>query len=695
MERVSPFGVFGQYLAGMMTHIREAGLLRVGIRALIIWAIDTVAIIVMVAILPGFDADSLGAAIMAALVIGLLNALVRPLILALAVNLPIIFFGVLIFFLNAAVILLAGRLVPGFEVSGLLVALVASFGLTAINTALTALLHINDDDSFYRNVVQKLQTRQGLLVEPERPGTVIVQIDGLAEPIFRRALAEGRMPTLDGWLKSGSHRLVGWDCDVPSMTSSGQAGILWGNNANIPAFRWYDKELGRLLVSNRPADARLINERQSSTNGLLQTGGSSINNIFTGGAERSVMTMATIVDENGKVTAAPQDFAGFFASPYNLTRLLMSSVWEVAKEYYQAWQQRRRKVQPHMHRGGKFPLQRLGTNVLLRDLTLWLVVADMQRGRFVSYCDLLGYDEVAHHAGPTYIDSMRTLREIDMQVHALEKAAAASPRRYQFVVLSDHGQSWGATFLQRYGITLEQLVRGLLQSSETVHQTSEGGEGAGYVSAALSQMSASGGMVGGGVRRVMRTGADGTSVEIGRDAEDQAAAAAADIIVSGSGNLGLISFTTQPGRLSREFFDEHYPALIDGLVAHEGVGWLLVRSERLGSLVIGKGGIRYLDDGRVEGDDPLAAFAPSTTGFLQRLSSYPNVPDIVVNSTLYDASTGEVAAFEELIGCHGGAGGMQNEPFLLFPSDWTNDDPTLIGSESVHAFLLKHIHGAG
>jgi hypothetical protein len=163
--------------------------------------------------------------------------------------------------------------------------------------------------------------------------------------------------------------------------------------------------------------------------------------------------------------------------------------------------------------------------------------------------------------------------------------------------------------------------------------------------------------------------------------------------VSGSGNLGLISFTTQPGRLSREFFDERHPGLIDGLVAHEGVGWLLIRTEQHGSIVIGKSGVRYLDEDRVVGDDPLAVFSPSTTGFLRRLSSYPNVPDIVVNSTLFDPSTGEVAAFEELIGCHGGAGGLQTEPFLLFPSNWTNDDPTLVGSESVHAFLVTHVQG--
>jgi hypothetical protein len=258
--------------------------------------------------------------------------------------------------------------------------------------------------------------------------------------------------------------------------------------------------------------------------------------------------------------------------------------------------------------------------------------------------------------------------------------------------VSDHGQSWGATFLQRYGITLEQLVKQLITSGETVRQTTQGGEGAGYVNATLSQMSVSGGVVGGSVRRVMHSGSAGEPVDMGSDAEDKVAAEAADIVVCGSGNLGLISFTNHPGRLSREFIDATYPGLIDGLTMHVGVGFALVRSEIHGSVVLGKDGTRYLDEDRVEGVDPLTVFPPTTARYLKRLSGYPNVPDLVVNSTLYDPGTGEVAAFEELIGCHGGAGGWQTQPFVLFPSSWTDEDPVLEGSERVHAFLSRHIY---
>src|SRR5205814_9225145 len=115
------------------------------------------------------------------------------------------------------------------------------------------------------------------------PATVLIRIGGLAEPIVRREIAGGRLPTLARWLETGSHRLVAWETDIPSMTSSGQAGILHGNNAQIPAFRWYEKASRRLMVSNHPEDARVIEQRQSTGHGLLRTQGSSLGNLPGGG----------------------------------------------------------------------------------------------------------------------------------------------------------------------------------------------------------------------------------------------------------------------------------------------------------------------------------------------------------------------------------------------------------------------------
>lgn len=219
------------------------------------------------------------------------------------------------------------------------------------------------------------------------------------------------------------------------MTTSSQSGILYGNNANIPAFRWYEKSSGRLLVSNHPLDAHLIDQRQATDHGLLREHGSSVGNILAGGAEHCVVTMIRLTSESGRFTARPRDLYDYFVNPYNLYRALGAMVWELVVERFEAWRQRLRDVQPRMDRGGSYPFVRAVTCVLLCDITTWMLVADIFSGRRVAYADYLGYDEVAHHAGPSVDDARRALRQMEGQLRQLESAARRSPRQYRFVVL--------------------------------------------------------------------------------------------------------------------------------------------------------------------------------------------------------------------------------------------------------------------
>lgn len=663
--------------------------LKLVVHGTVIWGIEAAALGLLSMALPGVSVTDWQIGVVAILVIGVLNALVRPIVLLFAENLGLALFGLISLVLNALLVLLAARVLPGFAVDTLWTAFLLAFGLAVLNTLGSGLLGINDDDSFYRNVIRWLERRQVPTSNLNEPGTVLVQIDGLAESILRSEIAAARLPTLARWLASGSHRLVGWECDVPSMTSSGQSGILYGNNANIPAFRWYDKSSGHLLVSNHPRDARLIDQRQATEHGLLREYGSSVGNIFAGGAEHCVVTMSRLESASGRITATPRDLYYYFVNPYNLYRAIGAMLWELAIELWQAWRQRLRNAQPRMSRGGSYPLVRAATAVLLRDITTWTLIADMFAGRRVTYADYLGYDEVAHHAGPDTKDARGVLRKMEGQFRQLESAARRAPRRYRFVVLSDHGQSTGATFRQRYGLTLEELVRQLMGSGGDVQMASGSGEGWGQVNALLTDIVGVGGVVGRSVGHLLghKDPLQPVDVDPARHARERIEKAE---VVGASGNLGLIYFARRSGRLSREAIAAAYPGLIEGLLKHPGVGFLLVHSESTGGpLVLGDSGSRDLDAGIVSGDDPLADFRIHTATFLRRLASYPNIGDIVVNS-LFEPETGHVAAFEELIGCHGGAGGQQTAPFLLYPSEW-GSPPLLVGAEQVHAFLNQHV----
>jgi hypothetical protein len=166
-----------------------------------------------------------------------------------------------------------------------------------------------------------------------------------------------------------------------------------------------------------------------------------------------------------------------------------------------------------------------------------------------------------------------------------------------------------------------------------------------------------------------------------------------DVVVLGSGNLGLVYLMEgAPRRLTLEEIQERHPKLIGALRDHPHVGWLLVRSAQDGAVVLGADdGARYLDDDRVEGDDPLAPFSPTAADHLRRTDGFAHVADIMVGS-FYDPALEEGCAFEELISFHGGLGGPQTRAFLLHPEHLGAGDEPLVGAASINRLLRGWRH---
>src|SRR5262249_8697214 len=160
-----------------------------------------------------------------------------------------------------------------------------------------------------------------------------------------------------------------------------------------------------------------------------------------------------------------------------------------------------------------------------------------------------------------------------------------------------------------------------------------------------------------------------------------------EVVVLGSGNLGLIYLMEEPRRLTREEIEERHPKLLPALRAHPHVGWLLVRTATDGPIALGGEGARYLTDHRVEGVDPLANFSPNAAQHLRRTDGFADVADIMVGS-FYDPQLDEGCAFEELISFHGGMGGPQTRPFVLYPADLPLPEEPLVGPAAVHALPM-------
>lgn len=688
-------------------------------RLLVTFLVSLVAFGVAVWIVPGIRVATLGDAALAVVVMALLNAAIRPILLAIVEPLSVIAVAICAILFQVVVILLLVPLVPGIEVDGFWTAFWASWVFAIVNTLLVAIFSIDSGESYYGALVRQVTARRGDVTRTTDPGMVIIQIDGLAHPILAHQVRAGQVPVMASWIRSGTHRLSRWEAMLPSQTSASQAGILHGNNDGIPAFRWYEKGEKRLMVSNHPADATEIVRRVSNGEGLLSQGGASVNNLVSGDATRAYLTMATIKEKGeGQGLGDSRAFTTFFLNPQGYLHTAVRFGGEVIKEMVQARRQRRAGVVPRMHRGGVYPFARAATNVMLRDVGIALVMEEMYRGTPVIYIDFTDYDEIAHHSGPERAESLQALDGVDAAIGALAKAAEDAPRPYRFVIVSDHGQSLGSTFLQRYDITLQEVVRSLMGGEASVEAATSRVEDWGPINTFASELSRSKGVTAAITRQALRgrtedgvvrlgpaaetiTGARGgpaaaTSATPGAKGKGAAAESAAppDLVVVASGNLGLIYFNARPARVTVEDLAELYPGLLDALANHPGIGLLLVRSEAHGAVALGKGGAHYLDEGRVEGDDPVARFPGRARESLLREDRMAHCPDILAIS-MYDPDTDEVAAFEELIGSHGGLGGPQTSPMILYPTDWALDEPIPLGAPAVYRNIRAWLLGIG
>ncbi|WP_448332580.1 phage holin family protein [Streptomyces sp. DSM 41534] len=678
------------------------------LRVTAVWAVSTLTMLALAGILPDFrlksgDGDSATqiaiTAASGAGAFGVLSALVWPLLVRALLLMPALVLGLLVFVLNGSMLLLALSLIPdGRGAAEPETAVVVAAVMSAASSATSTFLTVRDDGAYRRRLARLAGRRRRRLGEDggseQPPGTVFLQLDGVGHAVLREALREREnrppvMPTVAGWIR-GSHKVTPWRTDWSSQTGASQLGILHGSNEDVPAFRWYEKKTREVMVSNRPTSAAVLQRRAAARaghEGLLTMDGASRGNLFTGGADQLALVLS-VAARRGKHNRSRSGYFAYFSDPANATRTAVSFLAEVVREICQSTRAKLRRETPRVKRGGLYPFIRAFATVVERDVVVTAVMGDILSGRTAIYADLVAYDEVAHHSGPRSRDARQVLTRLDRSIALIAKVAEHAPRDYRIVLLSDHGQSPGETFAGAYGLRLEDLVRAGcgLPVSRRAGRTPSGAEAREAGRAAL--------------HRPEKPGADGEVRCAGRGAADVVSAhdtAVSVPIVLASGNLGLVSFPDVPGRMSREQIDARHPALLRTLADHPGVGFVLVRSEAHGAVVLGPRGAEHrLDTGEVLGTSPLTVFGPGAEAAVRRTAHFRNAPDIMVNSA-YHPARGTVHAFEEQIGSHGGLGGEQGHPFLLWPAGLTPPvaaGEELVGAEQVHRVLRRWLEEA-
>ena len=658
-------------------------------------------------------------AVIIVIAVAIANSLLWPIFRRFLMKIIIFTFGIGSLFINSIIFYIASYFIPGVS-AGVYGVLQVPIVMAIATTLMANITNTNYYDNYIKSIL-KYALEQKTPYKKIYSGVIMLEIDGLSINILKKAIDKGVMPNIKKWLDEGTHTMKCWETDLSSQTGASQAGILHGNNQDIVAYRWIEKENNnQLVVSGKLSDAPLVEKRISNGKGLL-VNGISIANMFSGDSKIPTLTSSKL---GGLSKIYNKTLNAAFLDAYNFQRLFILFLWDIILELSSQAVHYLKNIHPRLRRTIVYAAVRAGANVVLREVTTDVLTSEILAGNIdTAYATYMGYDEIAHHSGVEDNDVWGALKRIDAQFAKITSAIEMSDRDYKIVVLSDHGQSKGATFKQRYGITLGNYVRKFLPDDLMVFKTEYNIDH--FRDAVIPENLQ--------IRHIKNKFGDihddlFEDLKSLQDIKDQVEkrkpalifendkyknlkdrysnsldyikgyesipqstkkAKDSELIVLGSGNMGLIYLTQWSERLSYEEIVMLFPDLIPGLVKHSGIGFILVNSISNGGMVIGQNGIYYLDSDRIVGENPLENFGVNATRHLKRQNSFNNMPDILVNS-FYDAKFDEVCAFEELIGSHGGLGGDQTKPFILYPSEWV-DPGDLVGAESIYTFLKMEI----
>jgi hypothetical protein len=528
----------------------------------------------------------------------------------------------------------------------------------------------------------------------ERRGFIIVEFDGVAYDYLRQALRQGAMPYLARMLLQRRLRLARWRCGLPSTTPASQAGILYGNNWDIPGFRWYDKTSGDAVLCKLPGTVRAIQERISEGRAGLLRGGSSYTNMFDGDARLSLFTLAAVGRDRVFENVRGLGFLVLFGlSPIRLIKVLGLSLWAwavyVVKRFLN-WLHPR-----HSHFTFLGPLLEIFNNIIFREVTTFSVMVDVYRGMPAIYAAYTGYDEIAHHFGADSAEAMRALRAMDKQIRQIDRMRQLyRQRHYDLYLLSDHGMTPALQFRARFGQTLEEFIAEHTEQDVQAERGWEESEGLPQVRARFLIDE-----IRGLEARAHHPLSSRLWQATRRHLEERLLAEVlqaewnlarrGEIAVRNSGSLSHIYFDVTPRQMDLSEVALLYPRLLGALVGHEGLGFFVGREGEEVVITSRKGVLwRGPQETRLEGRHPLVGYGDLDWAVDQvvRLARFPHAGDLI----LFGAWDGQqVVCFEEQVACHGGLGGPQDWPFLAFPPDERLSPGAIENAEEVYARLVR------
>ena len=529
----------------------------------------------------------------------------------------------------------------------------------------------------------------------DRRGFIGIQIDGLGYYVLKGALTRRYAPFLRKLVRRRGWRLHRYRVGVPATTPASQLGIMYGDNWDVPGFRWLEKDRRELCITKSASVCASVEERirkrsaARGEHGVLR-GGSSYCNMFAGEADSATLTLSRLGTRD-RARLRWTDVAIFALLTIGVVlRALVLSAWEILVEIYdhlRAVQEGRRTRDE-----GVFPIVRAITNVMFREIATQGCLLDIYRGVPFVFLNFSGYDEVAHHRGPNSIYARIVLRGIDRQVRRIVRAVERfAAREYDVVLLSDHGQATTTPFEHLHGQSLIDFI------TEQEAQARLHGVGADHRAKQMGRVLSFGVWL----RELewMLPRALGRVVAwLGRRLIDRLPDEALDldwsregsVLVAPTGSLAHVYFTDEPRALTIDEVRARAPALYDALVAHPSIAAVAARTARGVEIRSAKGALVIHDD-HVErsGEHPLSAYLDGSelVDDVVRLVSMPHAGDLVLFSAKHG---GRVVNFQVEMGSHGGLHHDEQSAFVLVPPDVDFDFSTVKSIRDLYRLFARY-----
>ena len=464
-------------------------------------------------------------------------------------------------------------------------------------------------------------------------GLVVLHVDGLGADSLEEALRDGDMPFTQHLIDAEGYTIHRYRCGVPSTTPFAQAGILYGDNSEIPSFRWWDRE--RRVVVQFGANSTFKKVADKYFHGCmpLTQDGACIAACYPAGAKEDfgIAYQDRDYSRSERSSSAWKVVLPYLANPIHLG----DCVWQIAatlartaKDYVFARAEGKHPAHPYV-------ISDALEEIFVHPLTRFAVVKAMREHYSPIYAGIYAFDETGHAFGPDDKSSLQILKQVD---HTIEGIARARGDGYELVVLSDHGQIETVPFNHDDSPTFGEVIAAQLP---------------GY--------------------RVEETK--------GKTYGPPDAEARGHVKVMGSGGLAHIFFADENERLGYRELAKRFPDLAAGLSRLEKVALVMARDGTRDVFL--KGGSE-LDGGALK--TLLAQYddAGILLEQLSRLNSFHNSGDLVAFGAFID---GKQVNFENQAGGHGSIGGEQLHPFVLAKRDWGFDTSAVRGAHELHPIL--------